>query len=408
MPSSVRRALNYNEQKVKTKMAQCVFANGFFKEGHELNFYEKLHRFERLNALNKRAKSNTLHISLNFSDKEQLAQEKLIAISQDYMRGIGFDRQPYLVYQHFDAGHPHVHIVTTTIQKDGKRIPVHNLGKNLSARVRRELEQQFSLIPANSSGLEKQNEVSPVMPGKIAYGKSATKRAITSVLDHVLSHYRFSSLAELNAVLGLYRINADGGKEGSRIHQRGGLVYRVLDTEGKKIGMPVKASSIYNKPTLRYLVEKFLKNEELKTAHKKESIARIRWVLMKGNKTVKAFSGALEKEGIHLVVRSNDEGVIYGLTYIDHKSKCVFNGSALGKEFSAKAILDKLGTSVVPEGTEPVQKEMVKKRTVLQESVPQISKDGVSVIGEIITPTQEFLPVPFPFKKQKKKRKKLN
>ncbi|MGI8583448.1 MAG: relaxase/mobilization nuclease domain-containing protein [Chitinophagaceae bacterium] len=38
------------------------------------------------------------------------------------MDKIGFAEQPYLVYQHLDAGHPHIHIVTTNIQQSGKRI----------------------------------------------------------------------------------------------------------------------------------------------------------------------------------------------------------------------------------------------------------------------------------------------
>ena len=38
------------------------------------------------------------------------------------MQGIGFGNQPYLVYQHHDAGHPHIHMVTANIQADGQRI----------------------------------------------------------------------------------------------------------------------------------------------------------------------------------------------------------------------------------------------------------------------------------------------
>jgi hypothetical protein len=34
------------------------------------------------------------------------------------MERIGFGRQPYLVYRHFDADHPHIHIVTNTIRAD--------------------------------------------------------------------------------------------------------------------------------------------------------------------------------------------------------------------------------------------------------------------------------------------------
>ena len=44
------------------------------------------------------------------------------------------------------------------------------------------------------------------------------------------------------------------------------------------------------------------------------------------------------------VLWENGAGVIYGVTYIDHNTKAVFKGSALGKEFSASVINRKYGT----------------------------------------------------------------
>jgi hypothetical protein len=38
--------------------------------------------------------------------------------------------------------------------------------------------------------------------------------------------------------------------------------------------------------------------------------------------------------------RENEQGRIYGATFIDHEQKCVFNGSRLGKEFSANVFND--------------------------------------------------------------------
>ncbi|MBN9302492.1 MAG: mobilization protein, partial [Dysgonomonas mossii] len=49
----------------------------------------------------------------------------------------------------------------------------------------------------------------------------------------------------------------------------------------------------------------------------------------------KAFEKELAKNGISVIFRENDEGRIYGATFIDHQEKAVFNGSRLGKEFSA-------------------------------------------------------------------------
>ena len=130
MPTAIKRALNYNEQKVKEGNAECLYAHRFLKEADRLNFYDKLLRFENLIALNQRAATNTVHISLNFGPDEKIEKEKLIEIASVYMEKIGFNDQPYLVYRHTDAGHPHIHIISTNIRQDGKRISLHNIGRN--------------------------------------------------------------------------------------------------------------------------------------------------------------------------------------------------------------------------------------------------------------------------------------
>ena len=115
--TNIKGALNYNEQKCKTEQAKLIAAEGFFKEPGRLGFTEKLSRFSKLINLNQRTKTNVLHVSLNFHPEEKLSEEKLKTIAAVYMDKIGFGKQPYLVYQHFDAAHIHVHIVSTSIKK---------------------------------------------------------------------------------------------------------------------------------------------------------------------------------------------------------------------------------------------------------------------------------------------------
>ena len=93
------------------------------------------------------------------------------------------------------------------------------------------------------------------------YGRNETKRAITNVLDAVLKNYRYTTLPELNAVLQQYNVIADRGNENSRVYQNNGLTYRILDEHGEKVGAPIKASDFYNKPTLKFLEERFALNE---------------------------------------------------------------------------------------------------------------------------------------------------
>ena len=60
--------------------------------------------------------------------------------------------------------------------------------------------------------------------------------------------------------------------------------------------------------------------------------------------TREGFLHELAGKGIVPVLWENGAGVIYGVTYIDHNTKAVFKGSALGKEFSASVINRKYGT----------------------------------------------------------------
>ncbi|HSZ86518.1 MAG TPA: relaxase/mobilization nuclease domain-containing protein [Puia sp.] len=247
--SSLNNALNYNEQKVKHGKAKCISAVNYPKELEDLTFYQKLYRLTNLAALNTKAKVNSVHVSLNLDASEKINKETLQKIAEVYMDKIGFGDQPYLVYQHEDAGHPHIHIVSTNIKPNGKRIELHNIGRNQSEKVRKEIEHDFKLVKAESKKQLESEKIKPVNAIKIQYGKSETKRAITNALDQVVYNYKYTSLAELNAVLRIYNVEADRGTENSRTWKHHGLIYRVLDEKGNKIRVPVKASSIYNKPT---------------------------------------------------------------------------------------------------------------------------------------------------------------
>src|SRR5688500_2745103 len=109
---SIKGAIAYNENKVAEGKATCIHSSGFGIEANELSSQEKTRRFQLRFDLNKKVKTNTVHISLNFDKSESLTKEKLSLISDRYMELLGFAGQPYLVYQHKDAAHPHVHIVT--------------------------------------------------------------------------------------------------------------------------------------------------------------------------------------------------------------------------------------------------------------------------------------------------------
>ena len=56
------------------------------------------------------------------------------------------------------------------------------------------------------------------------------------------------------------------------------------------------------------------------------------------------FIARLKEENIDVVMRHTAEGRIYGVTFIDHNTFNVLNGSRLGKAFSANALEDRFNT----------------------------------------------------------------
>ena len=92
---------------------------------------------------------------------------------------------------------------------------------------------------------------------KVKYGEVETKAAISNIVREVVRSYKFTNLHALDAILQQFGITADGGKPGSRLYDKHGLVYSLLDEEGGRIGVPVKASDIYSKPTKATLEKKY-------------------------------------------------------------------------------------------------------------------------------------------------------
>ncbi len=188
-----------------------------------------------------------------------------------------------------------------------------------------------------------QTRLQQVNTQKVMYGKAETRQSITNVLDAVLDTYKYTSLNQLNAVLQLYNVRAEQGDHEGRIFKNQGLIYRILNEKGVAVGVPVKASSIYSKPTVKNLEAKFAANKFKRQPHEKRLKAIIDWALTKRPAGLQNFITALEKERVNTVVRKNEQGFIYGLTFIDHQTKSVFNGSDLGKAYSAKIVLERCG-----------------------------------------------------------------
>ncbi|TKT85717.1 relaxase/mobilization nuclease domain-containing protein [Dyadobacter frigoris] len=417
---SLQRSFYYNENKIGQGDAQCIMAGNYPKDLADLNHMQRLNMLLKTAKLNDNVKRNSVHISLNFDPSEKLSKDQLTQIAGVYMDKIGFKDQPFLVYEHYDTGHQHIHIVSVKVRPDGTRIETNNIGRNESEKARKQIEMDFNLVKAEAHKRQV-FELKPVNVSKAQYGKSQTKQAISNVLNTVLNSYKYTSIAELNAVLRQYNVFADTGSKESRINKNNGLVYRILDERGRPVGVPIKASDFHFNPGLKYLSARFALNETAWLPHKAKVKNAINLVLMGASKPdLQGLATALDKQGIKVVLRQNESGIIYGITYVDHRTKSVFNGSSLGKQYSANAIQERCRPAGLTQASHQEKAQHQANRKVNHESKPFKRQDQIAsfepnsggsngqneMLDSLLDPVKDDSSLPFALRRKKKRKQK--
>ncbi len=86
------------------------------------------------------------HVSLNlpYEDANKLSDEKFANLAIDYLEGMGFNENQYIVYKHFDVEHSHIHIVANRVNFSGNVVSDSQDYKRSEALIRK-LEQKYNL-----------------------------------------------------------------------------------------------------------------------------------------------------------------------------------------------------------------------------------------------------------------------
>lgn len=121
----------------------------------------------------------------------------------------------------------------------------------------------------------------------------------------------------------------------------------------------------------------------------------------------------LQEKDIDLYLRRNNTRRITGVTFIDHQSRCVLNGSRLGKEFSANVFNNLFRESPVAEG-HTKQVEEKEPFTPVAEPFSAAYSQAGSIESAISSLFSIFSPEPEPYienqqqlrKKRKKKKRR--
>ena len=161
------------------------------------------------------------------------------------------------------------------------------------------------------------------------------KKQVASALRIVLKHYRFCSLGELNAILSKYNLAVEEVKTEFRGKKYDGLVYVPTDEKGNKAGTPIHASDIGRGVGYTAVQNRMQKSKQAIKPLVPTIRGKVLQTMRTSPNTEKELRQRLEEQDLRVVIRKNDNGRIYGITFIDDEQGVVLNGSRLGKGYAA-------------------------------------------------------------------------
>ena len=185
------------------------------------------------------------------------------------------------------------------------------------------MEQKYRLHPAEGQKKAEEWKLRPVDAAK-----GDIRRQIADTVKPLLKLYRFQSMGEFRALLSLYNIGMEEvrGEAGGRAYH--GIVYAALDADGNKVATPIKSARLGRITGAEGLQRRMeWSASRIRTDGCRERLRPLLAGALQAARDEADFRRRLAAMNVDLVLRRNESGRIYGVTFIDHTSRTVLNGS---------------------------------------------------------------------------------
>lgn len=228
--SATFKAVRYNTGKVEKDRGELMLAKNFgVLEGLEnLRPQDYINYLEAVSSRSTRTKYPQFHVAISTRGRDH-SKEELADIAREWMQGMGYGDQPYLLIYHKDTANNHLHVVSTRVGKDGKKISdryeklrayrVLNqiLGEDEKQAVTKHLQKalgySFSTRAQFMMLLEAQGYALALDGGRYAiskYGRELASLEVATVDARIAQHQKDKGrVAQLRAIFQRYRDQHD-------------------------------------------------------------------------------------------------------------------------------------------------------------------------------------------------------
>jgi hypothetical protein len=348
-PSAKFGGVRYNTNKTETGKGELMEVSGFgpLQAYSQLKPEDYVNYLEMISAGNKRVKKPQLHAIISAKGKSS-SKEELTELAKKWLEKMGYKDQPYLLVFHNDTKNNHIHMVSTRVDKQGKKInsafekiraitqlnkimqqDEHQMARNdldkalkynisTKAQFMMVLESKGYILNENTDRLE-----------LIKFGKKLAEVPLAEVKHRIEFSQRNDLRAgQLTAILQKYRKQYSGVLREETTPLPGGLE---------------RSNAIYTSDLAVFLKEKF---------------------------------------GIQLIFHGKPGRNAYGYTVIDHAGANVYKGSEILDlaELTADLLLEK---------------ELIVPEMVVTASDDQLACEQPASEPEVLLNTVELLPLAF-------------
>lgn len=260
--------VNYSERKNEEGRSELLSAANFAINPENLKKSDYISYMEKVCMTNSRVKGKQFHATISCKGKEYSVDE-LKNIALQFVDKMGYGKNPYLIYFHSDTANNHVHIVSTRVTKDGKKV-----------------DDRFEYVRA-------QKALNKIL--QIDLGENAQKDI------NIALSYSFTTQAQLRLIL------EDMGwktsvKDNSLFLHKSGQVQAQFDLAGISYKSP--------------------------DPERRKQLIAIMYKYKEGLNHLELQSLMRNKFGVELVFHTaKGHSIPYGYTVIDRQMKSVFKGS---------------------------------------------------------------------------------
>ncbi|RZJ90895.1 MAG: hypothetical protein EOO20_06790 [Chryseobacterium sp.] len=294
--SKTFRAVRYNTNKVEKEKGELLKVSGFdaISGFSQLKPQDYINYLSSLAALNKRVIYPQFHAMI--SSKGRAAdKESLVLLAEQWLLGMGYGGQPYMLIFHKDTDNNHIHIVSSRVNYQGNKIS----DSFEKVRAYRVLNNLISRDERKIAG-----------------------EAVSKALK-----YKFSTAAQYLMILEAkgYSVKSEGYDY--NISKFGELVAQVNISEIQG-GLAAVGFSEERKLQLKKIFEKYRPLTDAKLLPVLEKHAG------GADGKILRYSSALSKRlssdfGLEFIFHFKDGKVPYGYTILDHAGKNVFKGGEI-------------------------------------------------------------------------------